>query len=525
VKYFSLSSPRPSLLLRLFQTLSPNIPLPAILTAALLSVAAPAEASRLESWRYDPGQNRLEFTTDDDVQPRAQLVSDPVRLVIDLPGIRLDRPVVNQPFAGAIRSVRVGQFDRSTTRLVVELAPGYTIDPQQVKFRGATARQWSVQLPAPKLASTSTVLLPVGSDSKPTTATSVPAVVSPIVSGPPNRSSFVSVAPDPSMSQLATIRAIDLERNGSQLLIRADQGLNYTTGWDRRSGSYKITINSARFASNIQGPQLNASSPILKIRLRQEDARTAVILLQPASGVQFGEMNQPAQQTLALQLQRTRPALVAPPGNSLPSNSLGTIPVPAPPRSTAPVRAIPRPSNGRMVVVVDPGHGGPDPGAIGIGGLQEKDIVLDISIQVAQLLEQQGIQAVLTRQNDIDLDLEPRVQLAEQVNATAFVSIHANSISLSRPDISGLETYYYDSGAELAQSIHTSVLEGTGVNDRRVRTARFYVLRRTSMPSVLVEVGFVTGRDDAARLSNPSYRRQMATAIVRGILQYLQRNS
>jgi N-acetylmuramoyl-L-alanine amidase len=495
-----------------------------LLTTALLLLAAPAEASRLESWRYDPGLNRLEFTTDDDVQPRAQLVSDPVRLVIDLPGIRLERPVVNQPFTGAIRSLRVGQFDRNTTRLVVELAPGYTIDPQQVKFRGTTARQWSVQLPTPKQVSTSTVLVPVVSDSKPTVA-SVPAVASPIVSGPPNRSNFVSVAPAPSMPQLATIRAIDLERNGAQLLIRADQGLNYTTGWDRRSGSYKITINAARFASNIQGPQLNASSPILKIRLRQEDARTAVILLQPASGVQFGEVNQPTQQTLALQLQRTRPALVAPPSNSSPSNRIGTIPVPAPPRFTAPAPPIPRPNNGRMVVVVDPGHGGPDPGAVGIGGLQEKDIVLDISIQVAQLLEQQGVQAVLTRQNDIDLDLEPRVQLAEQVNATVFVSIHANSISLSRPDISGLETYYYDSGAELAQSIHASVLEGTGVNDRRVRTARFYVLRRTSMPSVLVEVGFVTGRDDATRLSNPSYRRQMATAIVRGILQYLQRSS
>jgi N-acetylmuramoyl-L-alanine amidase len=162
---------------------------------------------------------------------------------------------------------------------------------------------------------------------------------------------------------------------------------------------------------------------------------------------------------------------------------------------------------------------------VGIGGLQEKEIVLDIGIKVANLLQQQGVQAVLTRPDDRDLDLEPRVQLAEQVNATAFVSIHANSIDLSRPDINGLETYYYQSGAELAQSIHQSVLAGTGIPDRRVRTARFYVLRRTSMPSVLVEVGFVTGRDDALRLSDPAYRSQMAEAIVRGILQYLQRSA
>jgi N-acetylmuramoyl-L-alanine amidase len=113
--------------------------------------------------------------------------------------------------------------------------------------------------------------------------------------------------------------------------------------------------------------------------------------------------------------------------------------------------------------------------------------------------------------------------MAERMNATVFVSIHANSIDLTRPDISGLETYYYSS-QRLAQSIHNSILQSVDIQDRGVRSARFYVLRRTSMPSVLVEVGFVTGREDAAKLSNPSYRTQMAQAIARGIIQYLQQN-
>jgi N-acetylmuramoyl-L-alanine amidase len=178
-----------------------------------------------------------------------------------------------------------------------------------------------------------------------------------------------------------------------------------------------------------------------------------------------------------------------------------------------------------VVVIVDPGHGGPDPGAIGVGGLQEKEIVMSISQQVASLLEQQGIQAVLTRSGDYDLDLAPRVSMAERANANIFVSIHANSIDMSRPDISGLETYYYSSGSRLAQSIHNSILQNVDIKDRGIRTARFYVLRKTSMPSVLVEVGFVTGREDAAKLSNPSYRSQMAQAITRGILQYLQQSS
>jgi N-acetylmuramoyl-L-alanine amidase len=175
-----------------------------------------------------------------------------------------------------------------------------------------------------------------------------------------------------------------------------------------------------------------------------------------------------------------------------------------------------------LVVVIDPGHGGPDPGAVGISGLQESGTVLDIGRRVQAGLEKSGVQVVMTRTtNDVDVDLQPRVDLAERANATVFVSIHANSISLSRPDISGLETYYYQSGLDLARTIHRNVLQGTGIEDRGVRSARFYVLRRTSMPSVLVEVGFVTGRSDAARLTDSAYRQRMADSIARGILEYL----
>jgi N-acetylmuramoyl-L-alanine amidase len=175
--------------------------------------------------------------------------------------------------------------------------------------------------------------------------------------------------------------------------------------------------------------------------------------------------------------------------------------------------------------MVDPGHGGKDPGAIGLGGLREVDVILPIAQQVASLLEQQGIQAVMTRTSDYFVDLAPRVTMAERANADLFVSIHANAIGPTRPDVSGLETYYYSNGQRLAQTIHNSILQNLDVKDRGVRRARFYVLRKSSMPSVLVEVGFVTGRDDAAKLSNAAYRSQMAQAIARGILQYIQQNS
>lgn len=597
-----------------------------LLTAtSLLLLAAPAHASRLESWRFDSNRNQLEFTTDDDVQPKAQLISDPTRLVIDLPGVILGRPASTQSYGGAIRSVRLGQFDRGAARLVVELAPGYTIDPNQVRFRGITARQWTVQLPTPQLLPVDTTATAppgglAGGSNQTNASTQIQGVrVTPdgifvrTNGGSPNldvrrsddrrqitvdvqgaslalaaprdllvnrlgvtrvtlsqqqasppvaritlnvdqnspdwRASNSSVgglvllpsgnvasgndrglssAPVPTFrpGALATIESVALENNDTQLVVRASQPLKYTTGWDRTTGAYRVTINSAQLSKTVKGPQLEASSPVLKLRLRQETANTAVILITPASGVLISDLNQPSQQSLALQLQRNRSPVAAQPSPS------ANIPVPVAPRTdpTPPPSSYPNPdppraTNGRPVVIIDPGHGGPDPGAIGIGGLQEKGIVLDIGQKVASILERQGIQAVITRSDDRDLDLEPRVQLAERANATVFVSIHANAISLSRPDVSGLETYYYQSGLNLARTIHQSVLEGTGVQDRGVRSARFYVLRKTSMPSVLVEVGFVTGRDDAAKLADGNYRTQMANAIARGILRYLGRSS
>jgi N-acetylmuramoyl-L-alanine amidase len=308
------------------------------------------------------------------------------------------------------------------------------------------------------------------------------------------------------------VQAIELAPNGSQLLIRADEPLTYTSGWDRASAAYRIVIPNARLAEQITPPILPPTSPLLRVRLLQQDAQTVVVLVQPAAGTRIGELNQPSSATLALAIQR----------------SSQTIPVPQPvrpnPTPTPAPGALPTIRNSRIVIVVDPGHGGPDPGAVGIGGIRETDIVLDISRQVAALLEQQGVQAVLTRNGERNLELEPRVQIANRADADLFVSIHANAISLSRPEVNGIETYYYGTGQRLAQTIHSSILRNVGGVDRGVRSARFYVLRNTAMPAVLIETGFVTGRDDARNLANPAYRTRMANAIAQGILQYVQQN-
>ncbi|MBD2260941.1 DUF3747 domain-containing protein [Pseudanabaena sp. FACHB-2040] len=178
---------------------------------------------------------------------------------------------------------------------------------------------------------------------------------------------------------------------------------------------------------------------------------------------------------------------------------------------------------GQLVVVLDPGHGGRDPGAVGIAGIQEKEINLTIANRVQQRLQEAGVTVLMTRADDREIDLDPRVAFAQRAGADIFVSIHANAISMSRPEVNGLETYYYSSGQRLAQVIHNSVLRRTDMRDRGVRQARFYVLRYSAMPAVLVETGFVTGSQDAARFQNMNTRMQIADAIAEGILEYLRR--
>ncbi|WP_017654977.1 N-acetylmuramoyl-L-alanine amidase [Fortiea contorta] len=611
----------------------------------IFMLSSPALAARLESWRFDANQNRLEINTAGGVQPKAQLIFNPTRLVIDLPDTTFGRPQVTQPVGGAIRSIRVGQFDQQTTRIVVELTPGYTLDPKQVQFVGATASRWTVKLPKP---APERAVLPPSSDSTNNVYNAVTVSPNPkpeltqvannipgktrienlqitgdglfirtnggnaktqVIRSRDRNTIFIDIAdatlsprlgqqseqivnkhgvtrlqltslqtrppavrltlrvdssspdlrvtpsgndglvvlptrvvrlpsddnanptPTPATTNSrTTIESIELAANGTQLLIRGDQALSATSGWDRSSGLFRITIANAQLSPQVRGPSLTANSPILRVRLQpQPESNTVVVLVQPASGVQIGDLNQLGGQLLALQLQRsgspviTRPGippLVLPP---LPPPNRGQLPDPTNPNPLPQPATRPSAPLGRVVVVVDPGHGGKDPGAIGLGSVREKDIILPISRRLTEILQQNGVQVIMTRNADYFVTLPGRVEMAEKANAAVFVSIHANSAGAGRPDVSGLETYYYDSGLELARAVHNSILQRVSVRNRGVRRARFFVLRKSSMPSILVETGYLTGREDVAKLQSPAYQNQMAEAIARGILQYLKR--
>jgi N-acetylmuramoyl-L-alanine amidase len=127
---------------------------------SLCLLVAPARAGNLASWRFDPTRNRLDFKTDAGVQPKAQMIFNPTRLIIDLPGIGFRKPTVTQRLTGNFRSLRVGQFDGTTTRLVLELQPGFTLNPKQVQFTGENPIDWYVSIPVPQRGSTIPTLYP-----------------------------------------------------------------------------------------------------------------------------------------------------------------------------------------------------------------------------------------------------------------------------------------------------------------------------------------------------------------------------
>ncbi|MCC5898378.1 MAG: N-acetylmuramoyl-L-alanine amidase [Phormidium sp. BM_Day4_Bin.17] len=311
-------------------------------------------------------------------------------------------------------------------------------------------------------------------------------------------------------SQVATIEAIDITVEGNRVLIRADRPLDQQSYWDRGTLAYQIEIRNARLSENFQRPDASDSEAITWIRTEQADSNTVIVRVMPAPQVSIGEINQPSPSLLSLELNgyQARNNLAAPNLGANLSNQRD-------------VRDIP---DGQIVIVLDPGHGGRDPGAVGIGGLSEIDIVNPMSHRIRDLLEEQGVRVIMTREDNRTMDLQPRVELANRVNANLFVSLHANAISMSRPDVNGIETYYFQTGEQLARTLHRSLLDATGGPDRGVRTARFYVLRHTQMPAVLLELGFVTGSQDARRLADPEYREVLSQAIARGILQYVRQH-
>lgn len=168
-------------------------------------------------------------------------------------------------------------------------------------------------------------------------------------------------------------------------------------------------------------------------------------------------------------------------------------------------------------VVIDAGHGGFDRGGVPGQRIAEKTMTLDVSQRLAKNLRAAGYKVVMTRDSDVFVPLGERIRIANRYQSAVFVCVHFNSAP--RVGANGIETYYYNTGsAELAANIHRQVVAGTTTENRGIRRRGYYVLRRATIPAVLVECGFLTNPDEARLVLQSSYRERLADWIADGIM-------
>lgn len=192
----------------------------------------------------------------------------------------------------------------------------------------------------------------------------------------------------------------------------------------------------------------------------------------------------------------------------------------------------------KICVVIDAGHGGDDPGKVGVNGAKEKDINLKIALILKKYLEEEGIEVVLTRETDQGLydagasnkkvqDMKRRIEMIEKEGPAITVSIHQNSYPAE--NVHGAQVFYYSTSAEgkrLAESIQEQMITCLDPENRRSVKANesYYLLKKTDIPIVIVECGFLSNGEEAEKLCDEDYQDRAAWAIHMGIMRYLNKS-
>ena len=188
---------------------------------------------------------------------------------------------------------------------------------------------------------------------------------------------------------------------------------------------------------------------------------------------------------------------------------------------TVPVR--PPVATRGATIVVDPGHGGRDPGAIAVSGTYEKEINLSVASKLAALLGRKGHQVTMTRQGDRFIELESRAAVANRCGADLFVSVHADSAP--DPSAQGFTVYIADTASRKSQQVAQAIVRAmktTGLQSRGVRRADYRVLVTTRGPAVLIELGYLSNFREAQKLQDSAFQNRLAVAIAAGIADSLR---
>ncbi|QAT61004.1 N-acetylmuramoyl-L-alanine amidase [Acidilutibacter cellobiosedens] len=188
----------------------------------------------------------------------------------------------------------------------------------------------------------------------------------------------------------------------------------------------------------------------------------------------------------------------------------------------------------KRVIVVDPGHGGKDPGTIGFSGNYEKEVNLEISKKLKKKLKSNGYKVILTRDSDEYVDNLLRAKTANKKRARVFISIHCNSME-NNSSVDGVQVLYYPNrestigdlnNNELAQIMMNSMVNGTGAKDKGIiERKNLIVLNQTKMPAIIIECGFLSNKNEEKLLLTEDYQNKIVDSIIDGLEEYLSLNT
>ena len=433
---------------------------------------------RFEGSAHSP---KLILETTAPVNYKAFTLKNPDRYVIDIPGVIIDTPSLNvqHPDLG---NVRLGQFELgpAITRVVIPKPADAQIRPE-----GSGPREtltWQMQL------------------SKPVEAVST------------------------AVTEIQDVRMEKTDK-GHRLILTASEPLHFD--WQRLGEPrprWLMDVNGAFFKPLKQEFEVDGKFHGA-IRISQNQPMPSpvfrvVVDLDAAVEVNTSPGENDHQLVIEVVDKEVNPTLVGQRGHG----------------STEPPPVANNPNGGPVgqLIVIDPGHGGSDCGALNRGlNLSEASVTLDICKRLQAILKTQGWNVIMTRSTDVDVsyanssareELGARCKVANDAKADLFVSVHCNaSVNASS---NGTSIHYYkQSDYVLASQLQASVVNGTGRSNRGLQANRFYVLAHTQMPAVLVETAFLTNGTEGSLLNDPNYRQKIAEGLAQGLRQYAARQN
>ena len=332
--------------------------------------------------------------------------------------------------------------------------------------------------------------------------------------------SLFGTAAAKSQAEITGINAYDIDKDILRLEIAFSGNLTQDNISTRLTGNiFSVTLNdtSPGRISKLSGAKVDGSNFVKKITVKEAErgnTRVRVILTAAIDEDAFKISVQPANRADKI------PARVV---VDIRKDAAGIV------EEDSDDEEQPAFKVGDKVIVIDAGHGGSDVGAVGPTGLTEKEVTLAVALKVEKILKAEGMKVVMTRRTDTDVaapgasntaELQARVDKVPP-QANLFISIHCNAFT--NPKSNGMETFHYGGspeGQRLAKILNEELAKFGGLNNRGVKAANFYVIKRTKCPASLIELAFITNPKEEKLLADSKYQKKIAGAIANAVKRF-----